>query len=274
MSDETCAATGITRPRSASARAASRSCPDACRTLGMHASAARDRSGARRAADDRRTRSSRAARAGLALRGVLRRAGEPGRGQRHGGVAAYRSGRHDGVIAFGGGSALDTGKAIALMVGQTRPIWDFEDREDWYTRVERRRHGAVVARADDGGHRLGGRPRLGHHRCARSHQEDHLSSEDAAGARDRGSGAHDRAAAEGDCGGRHGRAVAQSRSVLLAVLSPDGRRHRGRRHAARSRSGCRSRCATARISRRARTCWSPRRWARPRSRRGSARCTA
>lgn len=51
------------------------------------------------------------------------------------GVDLYRAGRHDGVIAFGGGSALDTGKAIALMVGQTRPIWDFEDREDWYTRV-------------------------------------------------------------------------------------------------------------------------------------------
>jgi alcohol dehydrogenase class IV len=51
------------------------------------------------------------------------------------GVDAYRAGRHDGVIAFGGGSALDTGKAIALMVGQERPIWDFEDREDWSTRV-------------------------------------------------------------------------------------------------------------------------------------------
>jgi alcohol dehydrogenase class IV len=51
------------------------------------------------------------------------------------GIAAYRQGAHDGVIALGGGSALDTGKAIALMVGQTRAIWDFEDREDWYTRV-------------------------------------------------------------------------------------------------------------------------------------------
>ena len=52
------------------------------------------------------------------------------------GVAAFRAGAHDGVIAFGGGSALDVGKAVALMVGQKRPIWDFEDREDWYTRVE------------------------------------------------------------------------------------------------------------------------------------------
>lgn len=51
------------------------------------------------------------------------------------GVAAFRRGRHDGVVAFGGGSALDTGKAIALMVGQSRPMWDFEDREDWFTRV-------------------------------------------------------------------------------------------------------------------------------------------
>jgi alcohol dehydrogenase class IV len=51
------------------------------------------------------------------------------------GVAAFKRGGHDGVIAFGGGSALDSGKAIALMVGQSRPMWDFEDREDWYTRV-------------------------------------------------------------------------------------------------------------------------------------------
>jgi alcohol dehydrogenase class IV len=51
------------------------------------------------------------------------------------GVARYKAGRCDGVIAFGGGSALDVGKTIALMVGQTRPVWDFEDREDWYTRV-------------------------------------------------------------------------------------------------------------------------------------------
>ncbi len=52
------------------------------------------------------------------------------------GVEALRAGGHDGVIAFGGGSALDAGKAIALMAGQTRPLFDFEDREDWWTRVD------------------------------------------------------------------------------------------------------------------------------------------
>lgn len=51
------------------------------------------------------------------------------------GVAVYRVGKHDGVIAFGGGAALDTGKAIAFMTGQNHPIWDFEDREDWWTRA-------------------------------------------------------------------------------------------------------------------------------------------
>jgi alcohol dehydrogenase class IV len=51
------------------------------------------------------------------------------------GVAVCKAGKHDGVIAFGGGSALDAAKAIALMAGQSRPIWDFEDREDWFTRV-------------------------------------------------------------------------------------------------------------------------------------------
>ena len=51
------------------------------------------------------------------------------------GVAIYRQGKHDGVIAFGGGSALDAGKAIALMSGQRRPLWNFEDVGDNWTRV-------------------------------------------------------------------------------------------------------------------------------------------
>ena len=52
------------------------------------------------------------------------------------GLAALRTGRHDGVIALGGGSALDAGKVIAFMAGQTRPMWDFEDVGDWWTRAD------------------------------------------------------------------------------------------------------------------------------------------
>ncbi|WP_243612723.1 iron-containing alcohol dehydrogenase [Shimia aestuarii] len=52
------------------------------------------------------------------------------------GVAAYNAGGHDGVIAFGGGSGLDLGKMVAFMAGQTRPIWDFEDIGDWWTRAD------------------------------------------------------------------------------------------------------------------------------------------
>ncbi len=52
------------------------------------------------------------------------------------GVAAFRDGDHDGVVAFGGGSGLDAGKAIAFMSGQTRPIWDFEDVGDNWTRAD------------------------------------------------------------------------------------------------------------------------------------------
>ena len=51
------------------------------------------------------------------------------------GVVTYKAGQHDGVIAIGGGSALDAAKAIALMVGQERPLWDFEDVGDNWTRV-------------------------------------------------------------------------------------------------------------------------------------------
>ena len=61
------------------------------------------------------------------------------------GVRAYRDGGFDGVIAFGGGSGLDLGKAIAFMAGQTRPIWDFEDIGDWWTRADADAIAPVIA---------------------------------------------------------------------------------------------------------------------------------
>jgi alcohol dehydrogenase class IV len=61
------------------------------------------------------------------------------------GVAAYRAGGHDGVIAFGGGSALDVGKTIAFMAGQRRPLWDFEDKADWWARADADSIAPVIA---------------------------------------------------------------------------------------------------------------------------------
>ena len=61
------------------------------------------------------------------------------------GVRAFRDGGHDGVIGFGGGSALDAAKAVALMSGQSLPIWDFEDREDWWTRADASGIAPVIA---------------------------------------------------------------------------------------------------------------------------------
>jgi alcohol dehydrogenase class IV len=61
--------------------------------------------------------------------------GNPSGEQVSEGTKNFRQGKHDGVIAFGGGSALDAGKAIALMSGQQRPLWGFEDVGDNWTRV-------------------------------------------------------------------------------------------------------------------------------------------
>jgi alcohol dehydrogenase class IV len=61
------------------------------------------------------------------------------------GLNVFRQGRHDGVIVLGGGSAMDAGKAIAFMSGQTRPLWDYEDREDWWTRADAKGIAPVVA---------------------------------------------------------------------------------------------------------------------------------
>ena len=52
------------------------------------------------------------------------------------GVKQFNQNSHDGVIAVGGGSGMDTGKGIAFMSKQERPLWDFEDVEDWWTRAK------------------------------------------------------------------------------------------------------------------------------------------
>ena len=61
------------------------------------------------------------------------------------GLIDYQKGNHDGVIAFGGGSGIDLGKMIAFMAGQTRPIWDFEDIGDWWTRADSNVIAPIVA---------------------------------------------------------------------------------------------------------------------------------
>lgn len=61
------------------------------------------------------------------------------------GLKVYRAGGHDGVVCFGGGSALDLGKMIALMVGQTIPVWDLEDIGDWWTRADAAKIAPIIA---------------------------------------------------------------------------------------------------------------------------------
>lgn len=71
--------------------------------------------------------------------------GNPTNANVEAGVAAYRAHGADGVVAFGGGSGLDVGKLVAFMVGQTRPIWDFEDVGDWWTRADASNIAPIVA---------------------------------------------------------------------------------------------------------------------------------
>ncbi len=61
------------------------------------------------------------------------------------GVRAFKDGGHDGVVAFGGGSGLDLGKLVAFLAGQTRPLWDFEDIGDWWTRADADAIAPIVA---------------------------------------------------------------------------------------------------------------------------------
>ena len=61
------------------------------------------------------------------------------------GVIAFKKNKCDGVIAFGGGSGLDVGKAIAFMSGQTRSIWDFEDIGDYWKRADEKNIAPIIA---------------------------------------------------------------------------------------------------------------------------------
>lgn len=71
--------------------------------------------------------------------------GNPTEANLDAGLAVYKAGKHDGVVALGGGSALDVGKLVAFMAGQKRPVWDFEDVGDWYTRADASVIAPVVA---------------------------------------------------------------------------------------------------------------------------------
>ena len=61
------------------------------------------------------------------------------------GVVVFKKNKCDGVIAFGGGSGLDVGKAIAFMSCQTRPIWDFEDIGDYWKRADEKNIAPIIA---------------------------------------------------------------------------------------------------------------------------------
>jgi len=61
------------------------------------------------------------------------------------GVEFYNKHKCDGVIAFGGGSALDVGKGIAFMCGQIRPLWDFEDIGDYWKRADESKISPIIA---------------------------------------------------------------------------------------------------------------------------------
>src|SRR5258708_7416977 len=108
--------------------------PDACRTYGLtRPLLVTDRGLAETdlvAGIVRRVRD-----AGIPIRVFSDVKGNPTEANLHAGVAAFKAGGHDGVVAVGGGSARDVGKCVAFMVAQSRPVWDFEDIGDWWTRA-------------------------------------------------------------------------------------------------------------------------------------------
>jgi len=118
--------------------------PDACRTLGMRRPLLVTDQGLR-SAPMVLSALERNIDAGLptALFGEAK--GNPVSANVADGLKIYREHHADGVIAMGGGSGLDVGKAIAFMSGQTRPLWDFEDVGDWWTRADSSGIAPVVA---------------------------------------------------------------------------------------------------------------------------------
>ena len=135
------------------------------------------------------------------------------------GLAAYKAGGHDGVVAFGGGSGLDLGKMVAFMSGQTRPLWDFEDIGDWWTRADPGGHRADRGGADDRWHRLRGRARQRHHQFGNPCEEDHLPPQGPAHRGHRGPRT-DRGDARLDHRRhRHGRLRPLPRGLLLARIT-------------------------------------------------------
>jgi alcohol dehydrogenase class IV len=85
------------------------------------------------------------AKAGLSVAVFSDVRGNPTKANLDAGLDAFRKGKHDGVVAIGGGSALDVGKTIAFMNGQTRPVWDFEDVGDWWTRADTKGIAPIIA---------------------------------------------------------------------------------------------------------------------------------
>ncbi len=168
------------------------------------------------------------------------------------GVRVFRDGGHDGVIAFGGGSGLDAGKGIAFMAGQTRPIWDFEDVGDNWTRADAGGIAPIVAVPTTAGTgsevgRAGvflnedtGTKIIVFHPKMLPSVVDLRSRADR-----RPAAAHHRRH-------RHGRARPLSGGLLRHRLPPDGRGHRRRGHAADQGRGCRPRSPTAATSPRGR----------------------
>lgn len=118
--------------------------PQACRSLGMKAPLLITDQGL---ADSAMVKAciERNAAAGLPTGLFAGVKGNPTGANVDAGVAAYKAGKHDGVIAFGGGSGIDAAKAVALMAGQTRPLWDFEDVGDNADRVNVAGMAPVVA---------------------------------------------------------------------------------------------------------------------------------